>query len=93
MENFYEYYYCLNIIVSINSFSALNITINTTMKYYQNQALNKKLKLIGVTMKFIWKKLLCHEILALWSPGLQVIFEKFVKPCGLFSYIYLIYAP
>ena len=62
MENFYEYYYCLNIIVSINSFSALNITVNTTMKYYQNQALNKKLKLIGVTMKFIWKKLLCHEI-------------------------------
>ena len=51
MENFCEYY-CLNIIVSIKSFSALNITVHTTLKYYHKQALNKKLILMGGVTKY-----------------------------------------
>ena len=57
MENFCEYHFLnvtvwMIIIVSINSFSALNIIVNTTLKYYYKQALNKKLKLMGGAMHF-----------------------------------------
>ena len=38
MKNFCEYY-GLCITVSINSLSALNIIVNTILKYYPNQAL------------------------------------------------------
>ena len=41
MDNFCEHYY-LNIIVSINPFSPLNVTVNitlNTLKYYSNEAL------------------------------------------------------
>ena len=55
MENSGEYY-CLNIIVNISSFSPLNTNVNTTLKYYRKQALNKKLKLIRGTMEFSYKK-------------------------------------
>ena len=67
MENFYEYY-CFNIIVNINSFSQLNITMNTTLKYNRRQTLNKKLKLMRECMKSFWKKLLDHEILSSMVP-------------------------
>ena len=53
MENSSEYY-CLNIIVNISSFSPLNNNMNTTLKYYCQQALNKKLKW-GGDMKFFTK--------------------------------------
>ena len=33
LENLFEYYF-LNIVVNINSFSDLSITVNTTLKYY-----------------------------------------------------------
>ena len=38
-------------------------------------------------MKYFTKKLLGHEIFRsmisrLWSPGLRIFFEKFVKPCS-----------
>ena len=68
MENFREYYF-LNVIVSINSFREFNVTVNTTLKYYHNQLLSKKLYLMGGAMKFLWKKLLSHEIfssMVLW---------------------------
>ena len=45
MENSREYY-CLNIVVSISSFSPFNTNANTTLKCYHNQALKKKLKLM-----------------------------------------------
>ena len=61
MKNFCEYYY-LHVIVSINSLSTLNVIVNTILKYYHNQALSKKIKLMGETIKFLWKKLLGHEI-------------------------------
>ena len=58
MDNSREYH-CLN----INSFSPFNTNVNTNLKYYRKQALNKKLKFIGGAMKF----------LALWFPELQNI--------------------
>ena len=81
MENAYKYKYLI-IVMSINSFSALNITVNTVMKYYHNRALNKKLKLMGVTMNFLGERLQGLNNLALWSTVLRFFFyfEKFVKP-------------
>ena len=55
LENLFEYYF-LNIIVSFNFFSDLNITLSTTLKYYHKQDLNKKLKLMGGVMKCFPKK-------------------------------------
>ena len=49
MENFCECH-CLNVVVSINSFSALDVTVNTNLKY--DQTSSKKLKLIEWAMKF-----------------------------------------
>ena len=61
LENLFECYF-LNIIVSVNFFSDLNITVSTTLKYYHKQVLNKKLKLMGGAMKYFPKELLGHEI-------------------------------
>lgn len=55
MENFCEYY-SFNIIVSINSFSALNITVNTALKDYHKQALKKK-KIDGSGQDFFSEKI------------------------------------
>ena len=57
-------YYSLNIIVNPNSFGTLNISVNNTLKYYDSQALNEKLKLMEGTMIFFSKKLQGHEILS-----------------------------
>ena len=61
MENCSEHY-CLNIIVNVSSFIPLNNNVNTSVKYYRKQALNKKLKLMREAMKYFTKKLLGHEI-------------------------------
>ena len=55
MENFCEYY-SFSIIVSINSFSALNITVNTALKDYHKQALKKK-KIDGSGQDFFSEKI------------------------------------
>ena len=46
---------CLNIIANISSFSVLNISVNTIFKYYVNQSVNDKLKLIGGSIKHFLK--------------------------------------
>ena len=73
MENFCKHY-CLNITVRINSLSALNVIVNTILKYYYNQALRKTIKLKGKTMKFLWKKLLGYEIFTSAVPWATKIF-------------------
>ena len=65
LENLFEYYF-LNIIVNVNFFSDLNITVSTNLKYFHKQDLNKKLKLMGGAMKYFPKKLLGHKI---FSPS------------------------
>ena len=67
MENSPEYY-CLNIILNISSFSPLNTNVNTTLKYYHKQALNKTLKLMGGAENFFTKNLMSHEILNSMIP-------------------------
>ena len=75
MENFRESY-CLNIIVNISSFALLNTNVNTTLKYYGKQALNKELKLIGGVMKFFTKRLLGSEIYSSMVPWATKYFFK-----------------
>ena len=75
MENYREHY-CLNIIVNISSFIPLNTNVNTTLKYYRKQALNKKLKLMGGVIKFFTKKLLGHEIFSSVVPRATKYFFK-----------------
>ena len=81
MENLFQYY-LLNVIVNVNFFSDLKL------KYYceyypmllQN-ALNKKLKFMGGSMKYFPKKLMGHEIFrSMVSCTTKIFFEKFVKP-------------
>ena len=69
-------YYRLNIIMSINSLSASNVTANTTLKYYHNQTLRKKLKLIEGAIKLFWKKLLDHETFGSMVPWVKNCFKK-----------------
>ena len=64
MENSDEYY-CMNVIVNISSFSPLNTNVNTTLKYYRKQALNKKIKLIREAMNFFTKSYWDKKYLAL----------------------------
>ena len=71
--------YCLNVIVNINSFSALNISVNTTLKYYGSQSLNENLKLMGGAMKSLLKSYWTIIYFALWSPRLQDAFWKKCK--------------
>ena len=75
MENSCKFYF-LNIIVTISSFNPLNTNVNSTLKYYRKQPLNKKLKLMGGAIKVFTEML----SLALWFLGLWDIFWKFVKP-------------
>ena len=67
MENYSEHY-CLNIIENISSFSPLNNNVSTTLRYYHKPALNKKLKLIGGTIKYFTKMQLGHEIFSSIIP-------------------------
>ena len=71
-------YYCENFLVL-----SIFLYILPTLKYYDSQGSNKKLKLTGGAMIFFSKKVTWSwKYLALWSPGLQKFFGKFVKPSG-----------
>ena len=72
---YFASFYSSNIVLEIQSLSHLTYwilfywiqskpcnTCSTTMKYCYKQALNKKLELMGGTMKYFLKKLLGHEI-------------------------------
>ena len=68
-KNLFEYYF-LTIVVNVNFFSDLNITVSTTMKYYHKQALNKKLEYMGGAMKYFPESLLGHKkfsSMVLWA--------------------------
>ena len=75
MDNLFEYCF-LNIIVTVNFVSDLNISVSTTLKYYHKEALNKKLKLMGGAMKYFSKKLLGHEIFRSMVSWATKIFLK-----------------
>ena len=92
MENCDEYY-CLNIIVNICCFSPMNNKVNTTLKYYCKQALNKKLKLTGGPMNFFTKKLLGHEIVSSMIPLSTEYILKNVRNPPARPPTYLIYSP
>ena len=71
----------------------LNITVSTTLKYSYKQALNKKLNLMGGTIKYFPKNLLGHEIFSsMVSWATTFFFEIFVKPSSPHP-TYLMYAP
>ena len=91
MDNCSEYYY-LNIIVNISSFSSLNTNVNTSLKYYCKQSLNKKLKLMEGTMKLFTKSYWAIKYLALWSPGLRHFFWKICKTNRPPSYILYVHS-
>ena len=91
MDNCSEYYY-LNIIVNISSFSSLNTNVNTSLKYYCKQSLNKKLKLMEGTMKLFTKSYCALKYLALWSPGLRHFFWKICKTNRPPSYILYVHS-
>ena len=88
--------YCLNIIVNINSFGAWIITVDATSKYYCNQGLNKKLKIMEGAMKIFSNIFLGHEIFSSMVHWATIFFffffffEEIVKPSGSSFYI-LIY--
>ena len=89
---FHGEYYHLNITVIIKSFSALNVTLNTTLIYYHNQALDKKRTFMGESMTFFWKRLLSHEIFSSIVPWVTECFlENLQNP--LPPPTYLMYAP
>ena len=65
-----------DIVVNINSFCDMNVTVNTTLKYYHKQALNKKLELMRKIIKYFGQNYLVMKYLALWSSGLRNIFVR-----------------
>ena len=86
MENLFEYCF-LNIIVTVNFVSDLNISVSTTLKYYHKEALNKKLKLMGGAMKYFSKKLQGHEIFSSMFSWDTKFFWKICKTLRPPSYI------
>ena len=50
--------------MNISTIIALNISVNTTLKYNYSQALNEKIKLMGGATKVFWEKLLGHGMLS-----------------------------
>ena len=77
-EDLFEYY-SSNTIVDVNFISDLKFEYYFeyyTLKYYYKQALNKKLKLIGGTMKYFVKKLLGHEI---FRSMVSLAMNRFLK--------------
>ena len=73
MENCCEYY-CLNItvsmkiVVSINSFSALNIVVNTTQEILIQARLKQETKIDGEGPAFFSKKFWGYEIFSPMVP-------------------------
>ena len=81
-------YYCLNIIVNINPFIALNISVNNAhLEMLQQSSLNKKLKIMEESWNFFRKSYWTMKCLAQWSPELQNIFQKIYKTLQPPSYI------
>ena len=76
LENLFENYF-LNIIVNVNWFEYY--TESTTLKYYHRQALNKKLELMGRTLKYFPEKLQGHELFSFMVPWAAIFFLK--KTC------------
>ena len=76
LENLFENY-VLNITVNVNWFEYY--TESTTLKYYHRQALNKKLELMGRTLKFFPEKLQGHELFSFMVPWAAIFFLK--KTC------------
>ena len=64
--------------MNINSFSALSISVNNTLKYYDSKTLNKKLILMGGTMK-LFQELLGHEIFSSMVPWVAKYFLEICK--------------
>ena len=54
--------------LNISTFGPLKINVNTTLKYYRQEALKKKLKLMGGAINFFTKKLPNHEIFSSMVP-------------------------
>ena len=81
MENLFQYYlWILLWILTSLVIWHLNITVSTTLYCYKN-ALNKKLKFMGGSMKYFPKKLMGHEIFrSMVSCTTKIFFQKFVKP-------------
>ena len=65
-----------DIIMNIDSLCDMNVTVNTILKYYHKQALNKKLELMRKVIKYFAQNYLVMKYLALWSPGLRNIFVR-----------------
>ena len=57
----------------------LNITVSTALKYCHKKALNKKLKLMAVAMKYFPKKVLDMKYFGLWFSELRNSFGKTFK--------------
>ena len=64
----------------LTPFSALNITVNTTLTLLPGSYTWKPSKLIGEAMHFFLIKLLSHEIFSSIVFWTTIIFEKFEKP-------------
>ena len=86
LENLFEYCF-LNIIVTVNFVSDLNISVSTTLKYYHNEALNKKLKLMGGAMKYFSKNIQGREIFSSMFSWDTKFFWKICKTLRPPSYI------
>ena len=71
LENLFENY-VLNITVNVNWFEYY--TESTTLKYYHRQALNKKLELMGRTLKYFPEKLQGHELFSFMVPWAAIFF-------------------
>ena len=80
LENLFECCF-LNIIVNVNFFTDLKseYIVSTILKLCYKKALNKKLKLIGGTMKFFRKHYWVMKYLFLWSPRLRIFFWRICK--------------
>ena len=71
LENLFENDF-LNITVNVNWFEYY--TERTTLKYYHKQALNKKLELMGRTLKYFWEKVVGHELFSLMVSWAAIFF-------------------
>ena len=62
--------------------------MNTALKYYRKQALNKKQKTDERGHEVFYKKATGPGNIWLYDPlGYEILFEKFVKPSSPSSYI------
>ena len=62
------------VLLTLFSKSGLYITVNTTLKYYHYQPLNKKLNVMGRVPNFSWKNLLGYEVVSSIVPWATILF-------------------